>query len=208
MTIKVLGISGSPIKNGNTNRVVKAILSATGLETEFIQLSTINVKPCLACKRCVNDNICKVDDDFPRLSEKLQQAEAIILGCYIPYAQIDAFTKSFLERLWSLRHLNNVLANKLCATVITGLNPESLAAVNRSVAAELRDYESMELLGQITIAGNIPCATCGVGDECKKSGLRARGMKVADHPYCRAEDQENVWGEALRIGNIIREYLS
>ena len=36
--MKVMGISGSPIPNSNTDRAVKAVLDATGLETEFFKL--------------------------------------------------------------------------------------------------------------------------------------------------------------------------
>ncbi len=47
MGINVLGISGSPIKDSNTDRLVKNVLAATGVESEFVKLSTINVRPCL-----------------------------------------------------------------------------------------------------------------------------------------------------------------
>lgn len=66
---------------------------------------------------------------------------------YIPYSQIDGFTKALLERFWSLRHQNSLLKGKLCATVLTGVHPEALAVVNQSLAVELRDYEDMEVLG-------------------------------------------------------------
>ena len=84
MGIKVLGISGSPIKDSNTDRLVKTILDATGIESEFVKLSTMNVRPCLACKKCVPDNICKVDDDFPELAEKVKTAQALVIGGYTP----------------------------------------------------------------------------------------------------------------------------
>ena len=54
--IKVLGISGSPIKNSNTDRVVKAVLEATGRETEFIKLKGYQIEPCRACLGCVDTN--------------------------------------------------------------------------------------------------------------------------------------------------------
>ncbi|MDJ0815340.1 MAG: hypothetical protein QNJ58_04015 [Desulfobacterales bacterium] len=53
---------------------MNSILEATGLEREFVKLSTINVRPCFACKRCVPDNICKVKDDFQELAEKIKSA--------------------------------------------------------------------------------------------------------------------------------------
>lgn len=37
--MKVLGVSGSPIENSNTDRIVKTILEASGLEPEFIKLT-------------------------------------------------------------------------------------------------------------------------------------------------------------------------
>ncbi len=153
MSIEVLGISGSPVKNSNTDRLVKALLDATGLKSEFVKLSKINVRPCLACKKCVPDNTCKVRDDFPELAEQIKKAKALIIGAYIPYGQIDGFTKALLERFWSLRHMNNLLRGKLCASVLTGLMPNALDNVNQSLDTELREYERMDLIGQISVQG-------------------------------------------------------
>ena len=47
MSIEVLGISGSPIENSNTGRLIQAVLDATELEFEFVKLSHINIRPCL-----------------------------------------------------------------------------------------------------------------------------------------------------------------
>lgn len=210
MNAEVLGISGSPIKNSNTDRLVKTVLDATGLDSEFVKLSKINVRPCLACKKCVPDNICKVRDDFPELAEKIKKSKALIIGAYIPYGQIDGFTKALLERFWSLRHVNNLLRGKLCATILTGLMPDALDNVNQSLAAEIREYERMDLIGQLTIKGNIPCLTCGKGDECEMSGLKVMhgpDAKTSDFGYSRVEDQNKVWEEATRIGRLIGERL-
>lgn len=39
MDPKVIGISGSPVKNSNTDRLVKTILESSGLPHEFVKLS-------------------------------------------------------------------------------------------------------------------------------------------------------------------------
>ncbi len=208
MGIEILGISGSPIENSNTDRLVRAVLEATELESEFVKLSRINIRPCLACTRCVPDNICKVEDDFPKLAEKVKKARALIIGAYIPYKQIDGFTKALLERFWSLRHVTNLLRGKLCATVLTYLSPEAADNTNRALAIQLKEMERMELVGQVMIKGNIPCLTCGAGDDCEMSGMRKRygpDARSADYPYVRVEDQEEVWEEAMRIGRLIGE---
>jgi len=206
MSIEVSGISGSPIENSNTDRLVQAVLDATELEFEFVKLSQINIRPCLACKQCVPDNICKVKDDFPELAEKIKKARALIIGAYTPYKQIDGFTKALLERFWSLRHVTNLLRGKLCATVLTHLSPDAADNVKQALAIQLKEMERMELVGQVMIKGNIPCLTCGEGDECEMSGLRKRygpDARSSDYPYVRVEDQKEVWEEAMRIGRLI-----
>ena len=136
MNVEVLGISGSPVKESNTDRLIQAVLDVTGREFEFVKLSEINVRPCFACKQCVPDNICKVMDDFPELAKKIKLAKALIIGAYLPYKQIDAFTKALLERFWSLRHVNNLLRDKLGATVLTGMAPDSVPAMMSAKAAK------------------------------------------------------------------------
>lgn len=91
MKPQVIGISGSPIKNSNTDRMVQAVLNNTGLETEFIKLSNCKVQPCIACLGCTEDNICKVKDDFQEIAEKVKHAGAIVVGGYPPYGTVDGF---------------------------------------------------------------------------------------------------------------------
>lgn len=210
MGAEIIGISGSPIRNSNTDRGILAILESSGLRSEFVKLSRLHVRPCMACKRCVPDNICKVKDDFPELAEKIKKADALIIGGYTPYKQIDGFTKALLERFWSFRHMNNLLKGKLCATVLTGLSCDALLDVNRALATELRDQENMELVGQLTIAGNLPCLTCGMGDECEMSGVPGRygdDARTTDIEYNRVEDQTEVWQAAGRLGRLIGERI-
>ena len=197
-----------PQKESNTDRLVQTVLQSSGLESEFVKLSSINVRPCLACKKCVPDNVCKVNDDFPELAERIKNAKALVIGGYLPYSQIAGFTKALLERFWPMRHLNNLLKGKPCATVLTGVHPGALAAVNQSLDVELRDYEEMEVLGQLTVQGNIPCVFFGKGDECEKGiktiqSMCGSGTKAADVKYARVEDQREVWEEAKRIGGLI-----
>ncbi len=164
----------------------------------------------LACKKCVPDNICKVKDDFQELAEKIKTAKALIIGAYPPYGQIDGFTKALLERFWSFRHRKNLLKGKLCATVLTGMDPKAMDAINMALATEIRDYEHMELVGQLTVQGNVPCLYCGEGDECEMSGVKmfyGPDAKTSEIGYTRVEDQEKVWAEAARIGRHIGERL-
>ncbi len=103
--MKVLGVSGSPTKDSNTDALINAILYATGAETDFIKLSEINVGPCIACMKCVDTNECVINDHFKWVSKKVMEADAIVVGSPTYYGAASAFTKAFIERLYSKRHV-------------------------------------------------------------------------------------------------------
>ncbi len=76
---------------------------------------------------------------------------------------------------------------------------------------EIKEYENMDLIGQLTIQGNIPCVFCGKGDECEtsafKMGMFDPGTKASDIKYAKVEDQNEVWEEAIQIGRLMGERL-
>ncbi|MGQ9921422.1 MAG: flavodoxin family protein [Desulfobacca sp.] len=164
---QILGVSGSPIKNSNTDRLIQAVLAATGLKSEFVKLSRLEVRPCIACLGCKEDNICKVQDDFPELAEKVRNAGALVVGGYCPYGAVDGFTKAFLERLFSLRHRHGLNRGKLAVVVTTGIGrgAPGLEEASRQITHAL-SLEGMEVLGQLKAIGNPECLVCGYGETC------------------------------------------
>ena len=207
---QILGISGSPIKNSNTDRLVQAVLEASGLKSEFVKLSRIQVRPCIACLGCKEDNVCKVKDDFPELAEKVRHAGALVVGGYCPYGSVDGFTKAFLERLFSLRHQHGLNRGKLAAVVTTGIGrgAPGVAEANEQIAHALK-MEGMEVLGQLQAVGNPECLVCGFGETCPMSTLPwvfGEDTAVTPEKFCRVEDQE-VWGQAQEMGREIAARL-
>ena len=207
--MKILGISGSPVPDSNTDRLVLQVLKASGLDYEFVKLSDLNVGPCRACKACVEDNICKVNDDFPKLAEKLLEAKALVLGGYTPYGMLDAFTKAFLERLWSMRHIKSLNEQKLAVSIISGLLKQTREAALKSIGMEF-SMERMHHVAELSIVGNVPCLTCGYGDGCKNSGIPyifTEKIK-ASAAYCVAVENQPVWEKATQTGKLIGQYIN
>jgi multimeric flavodoxin WrbA len=166
MALKVLGISGSPVKNSNTDKLVKTIIEATGLDAEFFKLSDIDVKPCIACRKCVCTNVCVLNDDFKWLSEKILEAKALVIGSPVMYNAPSAFTKSFIERLYSLRHVKLLTQGKIGASVAVGeINPESVT----QYLSQVMMMSGMEVVGSMTAFGNPGCFNCGAGEKCQHS---------------------------------------
>lgn len=208
---QILGISGSPIKNSNTDRLVKAVLEASGLASEFIKLSRLQVRPCIACLGCKSDNICKVQDDFPELAVKVRQAGALVVGGYSPYGSVDGFTKAFLERLFSLRHQHGLNRGKLAVVITTGIGrgAPGVEAANEQIAHALK-LEGMEILGQLTVVGNPECMVCGYGETCSMSALPwifGDDVTVTPDKFCRVEDQSETWQRAQELGQEIARRL-
>lgn len=181
MSIQILGISGSPVPNSNIDRLVLQVMQASGLEYEFVKLSHLQVGPCRACKACVEDNICKVQDDFPELARKLQEAKGLVIGGYTPSGVVDALTKAFLERLCSMRHLNNLYEQKNVVTIISGLSKQARELALKSIATVL-SMENMNLVSQLSIEENVP--------------------------FLSAVEDQPVWEKATRSGKLLGQFIT
>lgn len=205
---KIIAVSGSPIPNSNTDRLVRAVLEASEQEYEMIKLSDYQVGPCRGCKGCAGDNICKVKDDFPMIAEKVKEADALVVGAYTPYGMVDGFTKAFLERLWSMRHQNTMNKGKKAVTIVSSLMPEIAEMVHRSIGMELQ-MEQMDQVGAVTVNGNAPCLTCGNGDDCANSVVKmVHGDVPCNANSCTPVEDQPVYEEAKELGRKLGALLA
>ena len=211
MYSQIIGISGSPIKNSNTDRLIRVVLESSGLSSEFVKLSEINVRPCIACLGCKADNICKVQDDFPKLAEKVRNAGAIVVGGYSPYGAADGFIKAFLERLFSLRHRNGLNRGRLAVVVTTGIGrgAPGLEEASNQITHAL-NLEGMTVLGQLKVIGNPECMVCGFGESCPMSALPwvfGDDIKITPEKFSKVEDQTETLRQAESLGQEIARRL-
>lgn len=214
MSIQVLGISGSPIPDSNTDRAVKSILEQSGLESEFVKLSELRFEPCRACLGCTKTNQCVLDDDATELGRRFHQAPAFVIGGYTPYSSLDARTKAFMERMYCFRHRVGGNAGKIGVSVVTAACPPGAADLPpaaETAAGQIAVWmmaEGIENLGSMVLLGNVPCIRCAYGDDCPVSGLKmihgpeATLASVEAHSF--GEDQELV-DMARGLGRKIRE---
>jgi multimeric flavodoxin WrbA len=214
--MKVLGVSGSPIPNSNTDRALKMALEATSCETEFIKLIDYNVAPCNACLGCVDTNRCVNKDDGVILAEKAKEADALIIACYTPYSTVDSRTKAFIERLYPLRHLHGFMAGKPGGAIVTSAIPdkhEMLPPAGNIGLDTIRFYmmeEGMNFVGYVKVLGNVPCTKCSYGDECKMSAVKmifGPNATVDSVGINRFEGQSVAMNSARELGKEIAQAL-
>jgi multimeric flavodoxin WrbA len=216
--LKILGVSGSPIYDSNTDRALKAALEATGLETEFIKLVEYRLTPCKACIGCVETNICvNTNDDGIFLAKKAKESDALIIACYTPYSSIDSLTKTFIERLYPLRHKHGFMAGKPGGVIVTSAIPATNKALPPACDMAINAImfymmeEGMNFAGAVKILGNVPCIKCGYGNECKTSGIKmiyGNEATVRSVGVNKFEDQLDALDAARELGKRIATALN
>jgi multimeric flavodoxin WrbA len=165
--MKILGISGSPRneKESGTIKIVKAVLDATGLEYELVSLRGKKIAGCIACLGCVNDNICKIEDDMTAMRQKIVEADAYVIGAPNYYSGANAATCAFLERWFQFRHKEgSTLWGKLAVAVgVGGMHGDPPADEIEKFLA----YNLIETVDKISVQGRASCYNCGSALDCK-----------------------------------------
>ena len=105
--MKVIGITGSPRKGGNTEILTAHTLKAIkeeGLETELISLAGLDIKPCNACCACAKEERCPIQDDLFPIYLKMKASDGIILASPVYYGSATALLKALMERTGEISH--------------------------------------------------------------------------------------------------------
>ena len=129
--VKVLGVVGSPRKNGNTaklvKRALKGVMSVPGIETELYELAGKKIHHCTGCLNCAETGACVFKDDFPDFVTRYMQADGIIWGSPIYHMSITGLMKNAIDRLgnstlcnWLRRGLDMPRLSKVCGTLTIG----------------------------------------------------------------------------------------
>lgn len=120
-----VAINGSPRKGGNTEMLLKEVLSeldAGGWETELVKVGGTAIRGCIACQKCFEnkDNQCAVTTDkFNEIHAKLLRADAIIMGSPTYFAAVSADLKALLERAGYVAYANDhAFTGKIGAAVV------------------------------------------------------------------------------------------
>ncbi|MEM3700939.1 MAG: flavodoxin family protein [Candidatus Bathyarchaeia archaeon] len=136
--MKILGISGSNRKDGNSYFLLKEMLEGISpIETKIVQVGELNIKPCELCfESCaVKPFECAIKDDFHVLFEEMKSANGIIFACPF-YFYIPSKFQSILERISCLDYFtqknhgegHNPLAGKPCLLIAVSASGSSFNA--------------------------------------------------------------------------------
>jgi multimeric flavodoxin WrbA len=109
--MKVLVLTGSPRKMGNTEELMRAVvkgMAAAGGEVEVVRLTDLNIQSCIGCGGCDKTGQCVLEDDMQKLYPKILEAKRVVIASPIYFYGLTSQTKAFIDRnqaLWNRKRL-------------------------------------------------------------------------------------------------------
>jgi multimeric flavodoxin WrbA len=99
--MRILGVSGSPRRRGNSDLILDSIMEGTGADSEIIYLSDMDFSSCVGCERCRKEKVCtRFEDDLTPLYEKIRESMGIVLVSPVYNYNITSWMKAFIDRMY------------------------------------------------------------------------------------------------------------
>lgn len=208
--MRILGISGSPRKDETSGvaKLVRTVLEASGCPYDYISLQGKKIFGCIACLGCVEDNVCKVEDDMTPLREKILAADAYVIGSPNYYTGLNALTHALLERWFQFRHRECALQwGKLGVAIgVGGTGGQAPADDIEKFFA----YSFIDTVAKVTGQGAASCYACGFGETCKVGipyFLQGPGVKITPETIPDVTKQPQVMAAAVAAGRLLGDRL-
>ena len=101
MTKKVLILSGSPRKQGNSDLLCDEFMRGAlevGHTVEKIRVQEKKVAYCTACYTCRDTGNCAIKDDMANIMQKMIDCDVMVLASPVYFYSIDAQLKAVIDR--------------------------------------------------------------------------------------------------------------
>ena len=133
---KILAISGSPRKNGNTDYLLDCFLrsaNARKIDLNILYLRDLDINPCNGCEKCRKDGICtNFSDDMQSIYPLIFDSVGLIIGSPTHNYNVPALVKTFIDRLYCFydftddrpRRYSSKLANQNRQAIIFGIGEQ------------------------------------------------------------------------------------
>jgi len=102
--VRVLGIAGSPRRNGNTDILLAEVLRGAadrGAKVKIIVLNSLKFVTCQHCDACLEKGVCRIKDDMQDIYDEFERADVIVLASPVQFMGITAPMKAMIDRFQS-----------------------------------------------------------------------------------------------------------
>ncbi|MDE6579653.1 MAG: flavodoxin family protein [Ruminiclostridium sp.] len=178
MSKKIVVITGSPRKKGNSFAMTEAFIKAAeekGHTVTRFDAALKNVGGCRACETCFKTGkACSFDDDFNTIAPAILEADAVVFSMPVYWYSIPAQVKGVIDRLFSFVVGGKDIAGKKCGiiacceehdmTVLDGVR----VPIERSAA-----LMKWDMVGEVLIPGVLNVGDIDKTDGCKQAAALA-----------------------------------
>ncbi len=179
MSKKIVVITGSPRKDGNSFAMTDAFIKAAeakGHTVTRFDAAMKQVGGCRACETCFKTGkACSFDDDFNTIAPAILEADAVVFTMPVYWYSIPAQVKGVIDRLYSFCVAGKDIAGKECA-LITCCEEEDMSVMD-GVRVPLERSAALlkwKMVGEVLVPGVLK-----VGDIEKTDGY-AQAAALAD----------------------------
>ena len=121
MSKKIVVITGSPRKNGNSFAMTEAFIKAAqgkGHEVTRFDAAMMKIGGCHACETCFKTGkACSFDDDFNIIAPKILEADVIVFTMPVYWYSIPSQIKGVIDRIYSLVVGGKDISGKECILI-------------------------------------------------------------------------------------------
>ena len=121
MSKKVVVITGSPRKNGNSFAMTESFIKAAqekGHSVTRFDAAMMEIGGCRACETCFSTGkACTFDDDFNKIAPAILEADTLVFTMPVYWYSIPAQIKGVIDRIYSLVVGGKDISGKECALI-------------------------------------------------------------------------------------------
>ena len=121
MSKKIVVITGSPRKGGNSFAMTDAFIAAAqaaGHTVERFDAAFMKIGGCHACETCFKTGkACSFDDDFNIIAASILTADAVVFTMPVYWYSIPSQIKGVIDRIYSFCVAGKDIAGKQCALI-------------------------------------------------------------------------------------------
>jgi len=121
MSKKIVVITGSPRKNGNSFAMTDAFIKAAeakGHTATRFDAAMMKIGGCRACETCFKSGkACSFDDDFNTIAPAILDADLVVFTMPVYWYSIPSQIKGVIDRLYSFCVAGKDIAEKECALI-------------------------------------------------------------------------------------------
>ncbi len=178
MSKKIVVITGSPRKNGNSFAMTDAFIKAAeakGHTVTRFDAALKNVGGCHACETCFKTGkACSFDDDFNTIAPAILMADAIVFTMPVYWYSIPAQVKGVIDRLYSFVVGGKDISGKDCG--IIACCEENDMSVLDGVRVPIERSAALlkwHMVGEVLIPGVLNAGEIEKTDGCEQAAALA-----------------------------------